>query len=59
MFNVTIIIFTVNIFLIFVFIEVILCHATKLDKEQQEHSDNSQLKFIKEIGERNSQLPTT
>lgn len=51
MFNVTIIIFTVNIFLIFAFIEVILCHATKLDKEQQEYSDNSQLKFIKEIGE--------
>lgn len=46
-----IIIFTVNIFLIFVFIEVILCHAMKRDKEQQEHSDNSQLKFIKEIGE--------
>ena len=45
-----IIIILAIIFIILAFIEFALCHAAKLDKEQQELSDNLQLKFIKKIG---------
>lgn len=45
-----IITFIAIIFIILTLIEVALCHAAKLDKEQQELSDNLQLKFIKKIG---------
>ena len=37
------------LFSILAFIEAALCLATKMDKEQQELSDNMQLKFLKEI----------